>query len=235
MLSAKPEEMGGRLLHLGAASPSRDARRMRQEDGLAESRMATAALPVTGSDAGGYRDAWSDMGGLSGRQWAGPVPGAGHCAALPVLSAGKALPCGAPAMLLMHFSFVSVFPVDSGRCPFPGGMGKVPEGGGKMPRRRNHLTGDDMTRTFLALIFLLLTRCRLPGRAASPHRDPDCRRFLCRVRPGHPHQDEVLFRPAFQEKALLRSDLFGELVFMDGHALQRGHGLCPQASAVGDP
>lgn len=57
MLSAKPEEMGGRLLHLGAASPSRDARRMRQEDGLAESRMATAALPVTGSDAGGYRDA----------------------------------------------------------------------------------------------------------------------------------------------------------------------------------
>jgi len=57
MLSAKPEEKGGRLLHLGAASPSRDARRLRQEDGLAESRMATAALPVTGSDAGGYRDA----------------------------------------------------------------------------------------------------------------------------------------------------------------------------------
>ena len=35
-------------------------------------------------------------GGLSGRQWAGPVPGAGHCAALPVLSAGKALPVGRP-------------------------------------------------------------------------------------------------------------------------------------------
>ena len=62
MFSAKPEEMGGRLLHLGAASPSRDARRLRQEDGLAESRMATAALSVTGSDAGGDRDVWSDMG-----------------------------------------------------------------------------------------------------------------------------------------------------------------------------
>lgn len=35
-------------------------------------------------------------GGLSGRQWAGPAPGAGHCAALPVLSAGKALPVGRP-------------------------------------------------------------------------------------------------------------------------------------------
>lgn len=35
-------------------------------------------------------------GGLSGRLWAGPVPGAGHCAALPVLSAGKALPVGRP-------------------------------------------------------------------------------------------------------------------------------------------
>ena len=93
---SKAGREGRQALASGGGVPVPGCEETAARGGLAESRMATAALPVTGSDAGGYRDAWSDMGGLSGRQWAGPVPGAGHCAALPVLSAGKALPVGRP-------------------------------------------------------------------------------------------------------------------------------------------
>lgn len=73
-----------------------------------------------------------------------------------------------------------------------------------------------MTRTFLALIFLLLTAVACPAGQhpltvtrtaddfyAAFDRDILIKTKFCSVR-------------AFQEKALLRSDLFGELVFMDG-------------------
>ncbi len=73
-----------------------------------------------------------------------------------------------------------------------------------------------MTRTFLALIFLLLTAVVCPAGQhpltvtrtaddfyAAFDRDILIKTKFCSVR-------------AFQEKALLRSDLFGELVFMDG-------------------
>lgn len=71
-----------------------------------------------------------------------------------------------------------------------------------------------MTRTFLALIFLLLTAVACPAGQhpltvtrtaddfyAAFDRDILIKTKFCSVR-------------AFQEKALLRSDLFGELVFM---------------------
>ena len=73
-----------------------------------------------------------------------------------------------------------------------------------------------MTRTFLALIFLLLSAVACPAGQhpltvtrtaddfyAAFDRDLLIKTKFCSVR-------------AFQEKALLRSDLFGELVFMDG-------------------
>lgn len=73
-----------------------------------------------------------------------------------------------------------------------------------------------MTRTFLALIFLLLTAVACPAGQhpltvtrtaddfyAAFDRDILIKTKFCSVR-------------AFQEKALLRSDLFGEQVFMDG-------------------
>lgn len=73
-----------------------------------------------------------------------------------------------------------------------------------------------MTRTFLALIFLLLSAVACPAGQhpltvtrtaddfyAAFDRDILIKTKFCSVR-------------AFQEKALLRSDLFGELVFMDG-------------------
>ena len=123
---------------------------------------------------------------------------------------------GGPAMLLMHFSFVSVFPVDSGRCPVPRRRGEGPGRGREDAAAPEHLTGDDMTRTFLALIFLLLTAVACPAGQhpltvtrtaddfyAAFDRDIIIKTKFCSVR-------------AFQEKALLRSDLFGELVFMDG-------------------
>ena len=119
-------------------------------------------------------------------------------------------------MLLMHFSFVSVFPVDSGRCPVPRRRGEGPGRGREDAAAPEHLTGDDMTRTFLALIFLLLTAVVCPAGQhpltvtrtaddfyAAFDRDILIKTKFCSVR-------------AFQEKALLRSDLFGELVFMDG-------------------
>lgn len=101
--------------------------------------MATAALPVTGSDAGGYRDAWSDMGGLSGSQWRGLYRALDIAPRFPYSAQERRCLWGGPAMLLMHFSFVSVFRWTAGVAPFPGGVGKVPEEGGKMPRRRNIL------------------------------------------------------------------------------------------------
>ena len=79
-----------------------------------------------------------------------------------------------------------------------------------------HLTGDDMPRTLLALTFLLLTAVSCPAGQhpltvtrtaddfyAAFDRDILIKTKFCSVR-------------AFQEKALLRSDRFGELVFMDG-------------------
>ena len=117
-------------------------------------------------------------------------------------------------MLLTHFSFVSVFPVDSGRCPVPRRHGEGPGRGREDAAAPEHLTGDDMTRTFLALIFLLLTAVACPAGQhpltetrtaddfyAAFDRDILIKTKFCSVR-------------AFQEKALLRSDLFGELVFM---------------------
>lgn len=117
-------------------------------------------------------------------------------------------------MLLMHFSFVFVVLMESGRCPVPRRHGKGPGRGREDAAAPEHLTGDDMTRTFLALIFLLLTAVACPAGQhpltvtrtaddfyAAFDRDILIKTKFCSVR-------------AFQEKALLRSDLFGELVFM---------------------
>lgn len=53
---SKAGREGRQALASGGGVPVPGCEELRQEDGLAESRMATAALPVTGSDAGGYRD-----------------------------------------------------------------------------------------------------------------------------------------------------------------------------------
>jgi len=140
-------------------------------------------------------------GGLSGRQWAGPAPGAGHCAALPVLSAGMALPVGRPRHASDAFFL---------RVRFSGGQRALPRSPAAWGRSRKRAgrcrgAGTSYWRRYDTDLFgpdlPASDRCCLPGRAASPHRDPDCRRFLRRVRPGHPHQDEVLFRPGVSGKS----------------------------------
>lgn len=161
---------------------------------------------------------------MPGRIWAGSPAGSGRglrraldiAPRFPYSAQERRCLWGGPAMLLMHFSFVSVFPVDSGRCPVPRRRGEGSGRGREDAAAPEHLTGDDMTRTFLALIFLLLTAVACPAGQhpltvtrtaddfyAAFDRDILIKTKFCSVR-------------AFQEKALLRSDLFGELVFMDG-------------------
>ena len=161
---------------------------------------------------------------MPGRIWAGSPAGSGQglyraldiAPRFPYSAQERRCLWGGPAMLLMHFSFVSVFPVDSGRCPVPRRRGEGSGRGREDAAAPEHLTGDDMTRTFLALIFLLLTAVACPAGQhpltvtrtaddfyAAFDRDILIKTKFCSVR-------------AFQEKALLRSDLFGELVFMDG-------------------
>lgn len=158
---------------------------------------------------------------MPGRIWAGSPAGSGRglyraldiAPRFPYSAQERRCLWGGPAMLLMHFSFVSVFPVDSGRCPVPRRRGEGPGRGREDVAAPEHLTGDDMTRTFLALIFLLLTAVACPAGQhpltvtrtaddfyAAFDRDILIKTKFCSVR-------------AFQEKALLRSDLFGELVF----------------------
>lgn len=158
---------------------------------------------------------------MPGRIWAGSPAGSGRglyraldiAPRFPYSAQERRCLWGGPAMLLMHFSFVSVFPVDSGRCPVPRRHGEGPGRGREDAAAPEHLTGDDMTRTFLALIFLLLTAVACPAGQhpltetrtaddfyAAFDRDILIKTKFCSVR-------------AFQEKALLRSDLFGELVF----------------------
>ena len=84
---------------------------------------------------------------MPGRIWAGSPAGSGRglyraldiAPRFPYSAQERRCLWGGPAMLLMHFSFVSVFPVDSGRCPVPRRHGEGPGRGGKMPRRRNIL------------------------------------------------------------------------------------------------
>ena len=84
---------------------------------------------------------------MPGRIWAGSPAGSGRglyraldiAPRFPYSAQERRCLWGGPAMLLMHFSFVSVFRWTAGVAPFPGGVGKVPDGGGKMPRRRNIL------------------------------------------------------------------------------------------------
>lgn len=158
---------------------------------------------------------------MPGRIWAGSPAGSGQglyraldiAPRFPYSAQERRCLWGGPAMLLMYFSFVSVFPVDSGRCPVPRRRGEGPGRGREDAAAPEHLTGDDMTRTFLALIFLLLTAVACPAGQhpltvtrtaddfyAAFDRDILIKTKFCSVR-------------AFQEKALLRSDLFGELVF----------------------
>lgn len=158
---------------------------------------------------------------MPGRIWAGSPAGSGQglyraldiAPRFPYSAQERRCLWGGPAMLLMHFSFVSVFPVDSGRCPVPRRRGEGSGRGREDAAAPEHLTGDDMTRTFLALIFLLLTAVACPAGQhpltvtrtaddfyAAFDRDILIKTKFCSVR-------------AFQEKALLRSDLFGELVF----------------------
>ena len=161
---------------------------------------------------------------MPGRIWAGSPAGSGQglyraldiAPRFPYSAQERRCLWGGPAMLLMHFSFVSVFPVDSGRCPVPRRHGKGPGRGREDAAAPEHLTGDDMPRTLLALIFLLLTAVACPAGQhpltvtrtaddfyAAFDRDILIKTKFCSVR-------------AFQERALLRSDSFGELVFMDG-------------------
>ena len=109
--------------------------------------------------------------GMPGRIWAGSPAGSGRglyraldiAPRFPYSAQERRCLWGGPAMLLMHFSFVSVFPVDSGRCPVPRRRGEGPGRGREDAAAPEHLTGDDMTRTFLALIFLLLTAVACPA------------------------------------------------------------------------
>lgn len=108
---------------------------------------------------------------MPGRIWAGSPAGSGQglyraldiAPRFPYSAQERRCLWGGPAMLLMHFSFVSVFPVDSGRCPVPRRRGEGPGRGREDAAAPEHLTGDDMTRTFLALIFLLLTAVACPA------------------------------------------------------------------------
>lgn len=161
---------------------------------------------------------------MPGRIWAGSPAGRGQslCRALdiaprfPYSAQERRCLWGGPAMLLMHFSFVFVVLMESGRCPVPRRHGKGPGRGREDAAAPEHLTGDDMPRTLLALIFLLLTAVACPAGQhpltvtrtaddfyAAFDRDILIKTKFCSVR-------------AFQERALLRSDSFGELVFMDG-------------------
>lgn len=141
-------------------------------------------------------------GGLSGRQWAGPVPGAGHCAALPVLSAGKALPVGRPRHASDAFFL---------RVRFSGGQRALPRSPAAWGRSRKRAgrcrgAGTSYWRRYDTDLFGpdLPASDRVTRTAddfyAAFDRDILIKTKFCSVR-------------AFQEKALLRSDLFGELVF----------------------
>lgn len=95
-------------------------------------------------------------------------------------------------------------------------MGNAPEGTREDAAAPERFTGDDMQRTLLALIFLLLSASTCPAGQhpvtvtrtsddfyAAFDRDILIKTRFCSVR-------------AFQERALLRSDRFGELVFTNG-------------------
>lgn len=95
-------------------------------------------------------------------------------------------------------------------------MGNAPEGTREDAAAPERFTGDDMQRTLLALIFLLLAASTCPAGQhpvtvtrtsddfyAAFDRDILIKTRFCSVR-------------AFQESALLSSDRFGELVFTNG-------------------
>lgn len=78
-----------------------------------------------------------------------------------------------------------------------------------------------------------LDRRELRGWVACCPRDPDCRRFLRHVRPGHPHQDEILFRTGLSGKSPAALGQFWRTGVHGRHTLHRGHGLYPHAAAAG--